>query len=37
MSTPPNEEVVDWVALTVKARNATEKEHQLAWLKAVKL
>jgi hypothetical protein len=37
MSTPPNEEVVDWVALTVEARNATEQEHQLARLKAVKL
>jgi MFS transporter, SP family, general alpha glucoside:H+ symporter len=32
-----NEEVVGWVALTVEARNATEQEHNLTWLKAVKL
>jgi SP family general alpha glucoside:H+ symporter-like MFS transporter len=32
-----NEEVAGWVNLTVEARNATEKEHQLTWIKAVKL
>jgi MFS transporter, SP family, general alpha glucoside:H+ symporter len=32
-----NEEVAGWVSLTVEARNATEKEHQLTWIKAVKL
>jgi SP family general alpha glucoside:H+ symporter-like MFS transporter len=32
-----NDEVAGWVNLTVEARNATEYEHQLTWLKAVKM
>lgn len=32
-----NVEVAGWVSTTVEARNATEHEHSLTWMKALKL